>query len=159
MTQRPAAARHCSGMSKHVAAAMTLAVGVGLAACSSGSDSGTAAASSAAGSSGTDVCESAGDLRTSLASLGDVQVVQEGTGALEVAWTTVQDDWVRFADAARAEYSDQVDSVQAEADAVGQAVDAAQATPSAGTLGTAATAVGVFLRSAGDLVDEVGSNC
>lgn len=146
-------------MSKTVAAVLTLAVGTGLAACSSGSDSGTPAASAAASSSGADVCDSAGDLRTSLAALGDVEVVQEGTSGLEAAWTTVQDDWEQFADAARAEYGDQVDGVQAEADAVGQAVDAAQASPSAGTLGTAATAVGAFVRSAGDLVDEAGANC
>jgi ABC-type glycerol-3-phosphate transport system substrate-binding protein len=146
-------------MSKHRAAVVALAVGTGLAACSSGSDSGTSAASSAATSSGADVCDSAGDLRTSLAALGDVQVVQEGTGGLEAAWATVQDDWAQFADAARARYSAQVDTVQAEADAVGQAVDAAQSTPSAGTLGTAATAVGAFVKSAGDLVDEAGSNC
>src|SRR4051794_4961539 len=140
-------------MSKHVAAAMTLAVGLGLAACSSGSDSGTSAASSAASSaatsSGAGVCASADDLRTSLTALGDVQVVQQGTGALQSAWTTVQDAWGRFADDARAQYSAQVDTVQAEADAVGQAIDAAQATPSAGTLTTAATAVGAFLKSAG----------
>jgi hypothetical protein len=163
MTHRPAGARHRSGMSKRVAAVLTLAVGVGLTACSSGSDSGTPAAStgasSAASSGGADVCDAAGDLRTSLAALGDVPVVQEGTAALGTAWTTVQDDWGQFADAARAEYGDQVDGVQAQADAVGQALDAAQADPSAGTLATTATAVSAFVQSAGGLVDEAGSGC
>ena len=142
-------------MSKRVAAVLTVVVGMGLTSCSSDGDSGTAAATSTS----PDVCDSADDLRTSLAGLRDVQVVQQGTAALEQAWATVQDAWAQFADAARAEYGDQVDSVQDEADAVGEAVDAAQGTPSADTLGTAAAAVRVFLQDADALVDDTRSTC
>ena len=134
---------------------LAVVVAGGLTSCSSDADPGTAAATP----SGPDVCDSADALRTSLAELGDVQVVQEGTGALEAAWSAVQDDWARFADAARDEYRDEVDGVQAEADAVGDAVDAALSTPSADTLGAAASAVGAFLRGAGALVDETTSAC
>ncbi|MGY1781989.1 hypothetical protein [Geodermatophilus sp. SYSU D01036] len=105
------------------------------------------------------MCGPAEDLRTSLAALRDVPVVEQGTSALEEAWATVEEDWGQFADAARTEYGDDVDEVQAEADAVREAVDAAQADPSAGTLGTAATAVGAFVRGADALLEETTSGC
>jgi hypothetical protein len=127
----------------------------GLSGCSSSSDGETAAATS----SGAAVCASADDLRGSLAALGDVQVVQQGTDALDQAWTTVQDDWARFADDARAQHADEVDGVQADADAVQAAVDTARADPGAGTLGTLASEVQTFLKDAGALVDEVRATC
>ncbi|MGK5113951.1 MULTISPECIES: hypothetical protein [unclassified Geodermatophilus] len=142
-------------MSMRVAAVATVVVGVGLTACSSDSESGTSAATATTPS----VCDSADDLRTSLAQLRDVQVVQEGTGALEEAWATVQDAWDQFADAARTEYSDDVDRVQASADGVQDALDEAQDTPSAATLSTAATATGLFLQDADALVDETEATC
>lgn len=108
---------------------------------------------------GPDVCTSADDLRTSLAALQDVDVVQEGTGALDEAWTTVRSDWAQLADDARAQHADQVDGVQADVDAVQSAVETAQATPSSETLGAVASAVGVLLQDAGALVDEVSSTC
>jgi hypothetical protein len=86
-------------------------------------------------------------------------VAQEGTDAVKVAWTTVEDDWAQLADDAGSRYADQVDGVQADADAVTSAVDTAGADPSAQTLGAAATAVGAFLQDAGALVDEVSSTC
>ncbi len=70
-----------------------------------------------------------------------------------------QDDWAQLADDARGQYAEQVDGVQADADAVQAAVDTAQADPSAQTLGNAAAAVAVFLQDAGALVDEVRSTC
>jgi len=155
MTQHPFLTGTVSVMSRCAAAVAILVMGVGLSSCSSEADSGTAAATAM----GPNVCDSADDLRTSLAALREVRVVQEGTDALEVAWSTVQDDWAQFADAARAEYRTEVDDVQVEADAVRDAVDAAQASPSADTLGTAATAVGAFLQGAEALVDEASSTC
>ena len=142
-------------MSRCAATVVTVVVGLGLASCSSGSDSETAAATS----SGPAVCASADDLRTSLSALQDVQVVEDGVDALAAAWTAVEEAWAQFADDARAEYGDQVDGVQAAADGVESALDSAQDNPSAATLGTAAAAVGVFRQDAGALVDEVRSTC
>ena len=102
---------------------------------------------------------SADALRSSLSSLTDVQVVQEGTDSLQAAWTQVQDDWAQFADDARAEHSDDVDGVQADADAARDAVEAAVAGPSAQTLAAAGTAITAFVQNAGALVDEVRSTC
>jgi hypothetical protein len=98
-------------------------------------------------------------MRSSLSALSDVQVVEQGTDSLTAAWDTVKDDWAQFADDARSRWSDDVDSVQADADTVGSAVDAAAATPSAQTLAAAGTAVGTFVHNAGALVDEVSSTC
>jgi hypothetical protein len=138
-----------------VVGVVTLVLGAGLSACSS--DPG--AESSAATASTADVCTSADALRGSLAALGQVQVAQEGTDALAAAWTAVKDDWAQLSDDAGAEYADQVEGVQAAADAVQSAVDNAQEEPSAQTLRDAAAAVGVFVQDAGALTDEVGSTC
>ena len=142
-------------MRRRAAAVVTVVVGMGLASCSSGSDSETAAATS----SGPAVCAAADDLRTSLSALQDVKVVEDGTDALDEAWTTVRGDWSQLADDARDQYAEQVDGVQADADTVQAAVDQARATPSAQTLGSAASAVAIFLQDAGALVDQVRSTC
>ena len=142
-------------MSRCAAAVVAVVVGVGLASCSSGSDSGTAAATSSRPA----VCSSADDLRTSLSALQDVKVVEDGTDALNEAWTTVRSDWAQLADDARGQYAEQVDGVQADADTVQAAVDQARAAPSAQTLGSAASAVALFLQDAGALVDQVRSTC
>jgi hypothetical protein len=142
-------------MRTRAAAVGTVILLAGLSGCSSSSDGETAAATS----SGAAVCASADDLRGSLAALGDVQVVQQGTDALDQAWTTVQDDWARFADDARAQHADEVDGVQADADAVQAAVETARADPGAGTLGALASEVQTFLKDAGALVDEVRATC
>jgi hypothetical protein len=88
-----------------------------------------------------------------------VQVAQEGTDALQTAWTTVRDDWAQVADDARTRYADEVDGVQAAADVVKSAIDTAMKDPSAQALGNVTSAVGVFVQDAGALVDEVGSTC
>jgi hypothetical protein len=142
-------------MRTRAAAVGTVILLAGLSGCSSSSDGETAAATS----SDAAVCASADDLRGSLAALGDVQVVQQGTDALDQAWTTVQDDWARFADDARAQHADEVDGVQADVGAVQAAVDTARADPNAGTLGTLASEVQTFLKDAGALVDEVRATC
>jgi hypothetical protein len=142
-------------MRTRAAAVGTVILLAGLSGCSSSSDGETAAATS----SDAAVCASADDLRGSLAALGDVQVVQQGTDALDQAWTTVQDDWARFADDARAQHADEVDGVQADVGAVQAAVDTARADPNAGTLGTLASEVRTFLQHAGALVDEVRATC
>ena len=126
--------------------------------CSSDGSS-TAASSTTATSTTPAVCASAEKLRTSLSSLADVQVVQEGTDALRTQWTQVQDDWSQFADDARSQHSGQVDDVQADASAAGDAVDTALSDASAQTLAAAGTAITTFVRNAGALVDEVRSTC
>jgi hypothetical protein len=142
-------------MRRCTAVIVTVVAGTGIAACSS--DGGTE--SSAATSSAADPCASADALRGSLTALGDVQVVEDGTEALQEAWTTVQDDWAALRDDAGDRYADQVDGVEAAADDVRSALDSAQDDASAQTLADVAASVGVFLQQADDLVTEVGSTC
>ena len=142
-------------MRTSAAGLLTLAVAGALSACSSYADT----TQSAATSSSADVCGSADDLRASMSALGDVQVVQEGTDAVQQAWTTVQDDWAQLSDDAGDRYADQVDRVEADAGAVQSAVETTQEEATAQTLAAVAGAVGVFLRDAGALVDEVSSTC
>ena len=129
----------------------------GVAGCSSSGSSSSAAASAAAPST-PDVCASADRLRTSLEGLGDVQV-RDGTADLEQSWSTVQDDWAQFEEDARAQHADRVDEVKTAADAVGEALSAAQDDPSVATLTGAGAAVSAFVSQAGALLDEVGSTC
>jgi hypothetical protein len=142
-------------MNRCAAAAVGVVAGAVLVGCSS--DGGTE--TSAATSSTPAVCASAADLRTSLTGLKDVDVAHQGTGALNQAWTTVQGDWTQFADDARAQHAGQVDGVQADVDAVQAALDSARTAPSAETLGAVASQVGIFLKDAGAVVDQVGSTC
>ena len=138
------------------AGVVAVVVGAGLVSCSSDGYGGSNAAAS---SSAADVCASAEAFRTSLAALGNVQVVQEGTDAVQQEWTTVQDDWTQLRDAAGDQYADQVDRVESDAGAVQSAIDTTQEESSAGTLAAVAGAVGVFLKDAGALVEEVTSSC
>ena len=146
---------------RRAAASVVAGVGclaVALSACSSDGSS-SAAPSTASTSTTPAVCASADAFRSSLSSLADVQVVQQGTDSVKAAWSRVQDDWGQFADDARAKYSGDVDGVQADADAAGSAIDAAVSDPSAQTLAAAGTAVTAFVQKAGALVDEVRSTC
>ena len=142
-------------MRKWLTGFVVVVVGAGLASCSSDADSD----SSAAAESSADVCASADSLRASLTELGDVQVVQDGTDAVQEAWATVQDDWSQLAEDARGEYRDQVDGVEADAGAVQAAIETTQEEATAQTLADVAAAVGVFLQDAGALVEEVSSTC
>jgi hypothetical protein len=155
MTQVPVRTGTVGHMQRYVVGVVAVVLGAGLPGCSS--EPGTS--TSAAAPSTADVCASADDLRGSLTALGQVEVVQEGTEALASAWAAVEADWAQLADDARTEYADDVDGVQAAADAVRAALDDAQSQPSAQTLGTAADTVRVFLQDAGALTDEVDSTC
>jgi hypothetical protein len=137
-------------------AALALAAG-----CGTSTDSASVAASSVSSGSSASaaVCSSAADLRTSLGTLQEVDVVARGTGALEDAFTAVQSDLAQLAKDAQAQYTEQVQQVQSDAAAVQHAVDAAQATATAQTLGTVATAVRTLVPDAQALVTAVTSTC
>jgi hypothetical protein len=88
-----------------------------------------------------------------------VQVVQEGTDAVQEEWTTVQDDWAQLAKVAGDEYADQVDRVEADGGALQSAIETTQEDPSGEALRQVAAAVRVFVQDAGALADEVKSTC
>ena len=105
------------------------------------------------------MCDAAENLRTSLAALRDVQPVQEGTDAVREAFASVQTDFAQLRADASAEYADEFDHVQADADGVRTAVETAQDSPSAQTLGAVASAIGVLVSDGDALVDKVESTC
>ena len=146
-------------MRRCTAGIVSLIAAAGLAACSSDPGTESAATTSAATTSAADACASADALRGSLAALGDVDVIQDGTAGLQDAWTTVQDDWAQLAEDAGDEFGDEADEVQAAADDVGSALDSAQADASAQTLADVATSIGAFLQLADSFTQEVGSEC
>jgi hypothetical protein len=126
--------------------------------CSSSSTPTDAAASSAV-SSDRAVCQTADELRSSLAAVKDVDVVAQGTDGLKQAFAAVRSDLQQLRQDSAGQFSEQIDAVQADADAVQAAVDAAQSDPSAQTLGTVASSVGALVTGGTALVDAVGSTC
>jgi hypothetical protein len=137
-----------------------LVVGAALTACTGSAPSASSAsASSASAASTADVCQSAADLRTSLAALGNVPVVQQGTDALQQAFGAVKSDVAQLAESARSRYPDQIAQVKSDTAAVQSAVDTAQGDTTAQTLGAVASAVAVLVRDAGSLVDQVSATC
>jgi hypothetical protein len=172
MTQRFVPKRHRRAMKRRSATWMGAVVAVvALTGCSgtstsgatpSGASSSSATASGATASGATAsaaVCQAADDLRSSLTALGDVQVVQQGTEAVRPAFTSVQSALAQLRIDAGGEYSDDVDRVQADADQVRTALDAAGQDASAQTLATVASSVGVLLADANALADQVQSTC
>ena len=132
-----------------LAAVAVLAVG----GCSSSDAASPAAASE------TDLCVSADALRSSVAELRDVQVVENGTEALRRAFAEVGDDVDRLADQARGEFSDQVSGVQSAAGDLGTAIDALVSAPSAAALVDARSAVRTLVAEADALLGDVRSSC
>ena len=151
------------GMSRRFLIALAAALTVGAGGCaSSGSGSSAASsttASSAAASSGAAVCQPADDLRTSVTALQQVDVVKQGTVAVQQAFDQVKTDLTDVADAAGAQLTTKVAPVQADAAAVQVAVDAAKAAPNAQTLGALGAAVRKLVQDAQTLLTSVGSSC
>lgn len=145
--------------------ALVAALALGATACAtSGTDSNAASAaasstSASAASASAAVCRAADDVRTSLAALQEVDVVQQGTDALEEAFGQLKSDLADLGDAARARYADEVQQVKTDTDAVGAALDQAKANPSAQTVGAAATAARTLVQDTQALLAAVSSSC
>src|SRR4051794_4636225 len=119
-SMRPASMRRAT-QRQSFAVSVVLGVLVGvLAGCSSGGSDTTSAATTTTdeATSAPAVCTSTDDLQASMAGLADVQVVQDGTAALQASLATVKTDLQRVVDDARSEFSSQVDQLQSSFDAV-----------------------------------------
>jgi hypothetical protein len=132
---------------------------VGMLAVVAGLALGGCSSSSSSGSDGTDLCGSADALRSSIGDLQDVQVVQDGTEALQQAFSKVGDDVDRLVDDAGKQYSGQVDKVKSSVGEVRTAIDSLGASPTTATLTAAGTAVRTLVQDAGVLLDDVSSSC
>lgn len=84
-------------------------------------------------------CSAAQDFADSLRSLTDVNVVSEGTDALQSGIDDVQASWADLKDAASDQFGDDVDELDA---AVSDAGDTVSSLPESGSLSEAATSIG-----------------
>ena len=105
------------------------------------------------------VCSSTDALQASMSDLGDVQVVQNGTAALEDAVASVRSDLKDVVDDATSQYATQADDLQASFDAVQAAAGAAVATPSAATLNAVTASITALTNEVTDFADDIASTC
>jgi hypothetical protein len=105
------------------------------------------------------VCSSTDALQASMSDLGDVQVVQNGTAALEDAVASVRSDLQDVVDDATSQYATQVDGLQASFDALEDAAQSALATPSAATLSAVGASVTTLRNDVTAFADDIASTC
>jgi hypothetical protein len=128
-------------------------------AASSSAASSSAASSSAASSSTAGVCSSVGELKTSVAALKDVPVVQEGVSAVEGPFATVRSDVAQVVQDAQSQYATQTAGLTADVTAVQTAVSQAQATPSRATLDAVAGSIRTLSDDVTAFAGDVASTC
>jgi ABC-type transporter Mla subunit MlaD len=140
-------------MTHFFAALLVVGVGAVTAGCSS---EGT---SSSEGTDPPAVCSSTDALQASMADLRDVQVVENGTAALEDAVASVRSDLQRVVDDASSQYATQVDDLQSSFDALQAAAGAARDAPSPDTLNTVTLSVRALADDVSTFADDVASMC
>lgn len=141
-------------MTRFFAALLVVAVGAVTAGCSSQSTT-----SSAASTAPPAVCSSTDALQASVADLGDVQVVENGTAALANAVASVKSDLQAVVDDATSQYTPQVDALQAGFDALQAAARTALDTPTADTLSAVKASVSALAADVNSFADDVASTC
>lgn len=106
------------------------------------------------------VCSSVDDLEASVEDVRDIDVTSSGAlGDLESGLEAVGSDLSEVKSDAKAEFSSQIDTVQASYDALSASVDAAKASVSAATLSAAATALSTFGSDVRTLITDVQETC
>jgi hypothetical protein len=105
------------------------------------------------------VCSSTDALQASMSDLGDVQVVENGTAAVEDAVDTVRSALQDVVDDATSQYATQVDGLRASFDALQAAVGSALAAPSATTLSAVAASITALADDVTGFADDVASTC
>jgi hypothetical protein len=137
-------------------------VAAGTTGCSdSGSDSAaatsTAATSSAAVAS--PVCAALDQLQASVDQLTQVQLTQDGLGALRTALSAVGTDVGQLVDAGSSQLQPEVTGLQTDLTAIGDTVDAAAADPSVAALRAVGSTVSTLVGDVGTLTQDVGGSC
>jgi hypothetical protein len=140
-------------MTRFFAALLVAGVGASTVGCSS------AGTSSSAESTAPAVCSSTDVLQASMSDLRDVQVVENGTAALEDGVAAVQAALDDVVDDATSQYATQVDDLRASFDALQTAVGSALAAPSAGTLSAVTASVSSLDDEVTGFADDVASTC
>ncbi|SDK27252.1 hypothetical protein SAMN05428985_103339 [Nocardioides sp. YR527] len=106
------------------------------------------------------VCSSVDDLQTSVDEVRDIDVSSSGALAdLESGLEAIGADLSDVKSDAKAEFSSQIDDVQASYDALVASLDAAKESASAATLSAAATALSTFGDDVRTLITDVQETC
>jgi hypothetical protein len=105
------------------------------------------------------VCTQADELRTSVQNLKDVNLSENGVGALSAAMGQVRVEFEQFRTAAGSQFQAQIDAVKAAADQLEASVAAAKAEPNAALLGAVGTSLGGLETAARSLQDAVAGTC
>jgi hypothetical protein len=114
----------------------------------------------ACGDDDADVCAAGDDVRESVQTILDMNVIEEGTNALEEAFDEFQADVEALGDEAAEEFDDEIAAVRTAADSVSSAITETEGDPlpdRADVIGEAVTALGdatTALLSAVDTVCE-----
>ncbi len=106
------------------------------------------------------VCGSVDDLKSSIQKIKDIDLTSSGAlSDLESGLKAIKSDLDAVASDAKAQFSTQVDTVEASYGKLETSVEAAVATPAAATLAAAGTALSTFGTDAKKLVSDVQSTC
>jgi len=139
-----------------------LIVAAGLAACSSAtpvsSPSPSAPPPVSASPSG-DLCTSWNDLKTAVSDLQKIDVVAGGTNAIQTALADVQTKFDAFHNAARDQFSPQIQQMSDALSKLQQAVQAMAASPGIATIGSAVIAVSAVVTAFTALQTAVSTRC
>jgi hypothetical protein len=157
-------------MSRRVLFALAAAMALGAGGCATSSTEPTATsspvsspASSPVSPTGTTsnaaVCQAADHLRSAIDALAQIDVIKQGTSAVQQAFGQVKSGIAELASAAKDQYGPQLRQVQTASDAVQSALDQAKSSLSAQTLGALATAVHTLVQDTRTLLTAVGASC
>lgn len=105
------------------------------------------------------VCDSVDALQASVDNLKDINLSENGVGEISDSLSTIEDDLRQVKTDAKAEWSAQVDAIEADATELTSTVETAQQGPSASTLGAVGTAVSTLVDDVTALAEDVSSTC
>lgn len=147
-------AKWCSGLT----AACVLSAAF-LAGCSSSTTTVNGVSNSMSAASKSVVCQSANDLKASIAGLKNVNVRANGTSAVSAQFTKIKQDFAALKTDLKGQYSSQVNALSSALDKLGTSLDAAKASMNAGTLSALASAAGAVVTAGTNLVTAVSGSC
>jgi len=145
--------RWCSGLT----AACVLSAAF-LAGCSSSTTTSNGGSSVSAASKSA-VCNSADELKASIAGLKDVNIGANGMSAVSAQFTKIKQDSAALKADARGQYAPQVNALSGALDTLGTSLGSAKASPNAGTLSALASAAGSVVTAGTNLVTTVSGAC
>jgi hypothetical protein len=104
-------------------------------------------------------CTDADQLKTSVQSLGQVDVSTNGLDSLKTALTNVQSSATAFATDAKSEFAPQTTALQNSLSGLDTAIKSAQAQPSAAAIAAIGSSVSQVKTSASDLENAASGKC